>query len=83
MDSHALAVLTAVESWDWPILLETQQSCGQLEAGKYRALTMKFLSCCIRESGAYPDSTLLETFWKNVRECHTGFRTNSEIVAFV
>ncbi|KIM76455.1 hypothetical protein PILCRDRAFT_826234 [Piloderma croceum F 1598] len=76
MDRRALAVLAAAESWDRPISHRTQSESGG-QASKYKAPAAKLLSCCIRESRpAYPDSTLLENFWQNFRECHTGFRMN-------
>jgi len=74
MDHHALAVLAEAELWDWPLLYRIQGSGEQ--GGKYKALTAKLLACCIRESRAFPDSILVERFWHNIINCHSGFRTN-------
>lgn len=77
MDIHALTVLAAAETWNWPILQHTQQSGEQ--GGKFKAMTPKLLSGFLRESQVYPDSELLDRFWTNVGKDHKNFRTNSEI----
>ena len=76
MDHHALTLLEEAESWHWPLAYRKLEDGEQ--DGKYRALTAKLLECYIRESRAYPDSTIVEQFWGSVQRCHQGFRTNSE-----
>jgi hypothetical protein len=73
-DIWIVAVLAAAES---PLSHCIQQPGEQI--GKYKALTLKMLSCCIHESRAYPDSTSVKIFWNNVRQCHPNFRKNGEI----
>jgi hypothetical protein len=77
MDIHAVTVLAAAESWNWPILQHIQQSGEQ--GVKFKALTPKLLSCFILESRAYRDSQIVDRFWLNFQMGHTNFQTNSEI----
>jgi hypothetical protein len=76
MDYHALTLLEEAESWHWPVAYHIQESGEQ--GGKHRALTAKLLACCIRESRAYPNSTLVDQFWGTVQRCNRGLRTNSK-----
>jgi hypothetical protein len=78
MDKHALAVLAEAQSWDWPSTRRIQQSGEQ--GGKYNVVTAKLLSCCIEESMAFPESTLLTQFWLEVGKCEKKLQRNSEFI---
>ncbi len=68
MEMHALAILEAAESWDWPLNYRIQAS-GE-------AITPKLLSGFIAESQVL-GGTLLDQFWAVVRGCHSQFEENS------
>ena len=74
MDIHALAVLAAAESWNWPPVKYIQQSGEQ-------SITPKILSAFIQESQAYPHSQLVDQFWFNIQRGHMDLETNSELTA--
>ncbi|KIM40955.1 hypothetical protein M413DRAFT_28062 [Hebeloma cylindrosporum] len=71
MDTHALAVLAAAESWNWPPVKYIQKFGDQ-------SITPKLLSSFIEESRAFPDSQLVDQFWFNVQKGHRGLETNKE-----
>lgn len=77
MDRHALAILEAAESWNWPFPYQIQKSGEQIR--KFKALTAKLLFCCIDESTKYSESKLVNHFWETVKLCDTGFAANSEL----
>ena len=76
MDSemHALAILEAAESWNWPVSTRDQAS-GKF-SGKFKAITPKLLSAAIIESQAL-GGTLLDQFWVVVGRCHPRLAQNS------
>jgi hypothetical protein len=66
MQKHALGILEAAESWEWPDASRIQAS-GEI-SGKFKALTPRFLSALILESQAL-GGTLLDQFWDAVGRC--------------
>ena len=70
---HALAILTAAESWNWPVTSRIQAS-GET-SGKFKAITPKLLSGVITESQAL-GGTLLDQFWVVVGQCHPRLAEN-------
>jgi len=72
MDKHALAVLHAAESWEWPLTYHISKDQG----GKFRAVTPKLLSGFIAESQAL-GGTLVGQFWDVVGQCHPRLAENS------
>ena len=74
MEMHALAILEAAESWDWPFTYRVQGS-GE-RSGKFKVITPKLLSGFISESQVL-GGTLLDQFWAAVSECHPRLAENS------
>jgi len=72
MDKHALAVLQAAESWEWPLTYHISKDQGS----KFRAVTPKLLSGFIAESRAL-GGTLVDKFWDVVGQCHPRLVENS------
>ncbi len=74
MEMHALVILTAAESWNWPFTSGIQAS-GEI-SGKFKAIAPKLLSGVITESQAL-GGTLLDQFWVVVGQCHPRLAENS------
>ena len=70
---HALAILEAADSWNWPHTSRIQAS-GQ-SSRLFKAITPKFLSTLIVESQAL-GGTLLDQFWVVIRMCHPRLAEN-------
>ena len=76
MDKHALAVLQAAESWEWPLTYHISKDQGS----KFRAVTPKLLSGFIAESRAL-GGTLVDKFWDVVGQCHPRLVENSASIS--
>jgi len=75
MQAHALQILNAAESWEWPITLRIQKSGEQ--GGKYKAMATRLLSYLITESQTLGGSVLTQ-FWVQLGNCHPKLRENSK-----
>ena len=76
MDKHALALLKAAESWDWPLMYCIQTSGSQ--DSKFKAITPKLLSGFIAESQSL-GGTLVDQFWIMVGLCHPQLEENGAL----
>ncbi|KAF8325089.1 uncharacterized protein EI90DRAFT_3129205 [Cantharellus anzutake] len=77
MDQHALALLKAAESWDWPLAYRIKSSGGQ--DSKFKAIMPKLLSGFITESQSL-GGTLVDQFWVVVGQCHPQLEENIKIL---
>ncbi|KAF8330341.1 uncharacterized protein EI90DRAFT_3124374 [Cantharellus anzutake] len=77
MDGHALAVMEAVESWDWPLTYRIQASGDQ--GSKFKSIIPKLLSGFIAESQAL-GGTLVDHFWVVLGQCHPRLEENITIL---
>ncbi|KAH9961286.1 hypothetical protein BC827DRAFT_1359354 [Russula dissimulans] len=77
MDRHALSVLEAAESWDWPLTYCIQASRDQ--GSKFKAIMPKLLSGFIAESQVL-GGTLVNQFWVVLGQCHPRLEENIEIL---
>ena len=73
MEQHALALLKAAESWDWPKNDRIQASGTR--SGDLFAITPKLLSGFISES-QHLGGTLLDQFWAVVSLCDPTLAAN-------
>ncbi|KAF8330340.1 uncharacterized protein EI90DRAFT_2922256 [Cantharellus anzutake] len=71
MDGHALAVMEAAESWNWPLTYRIRD-----QGSKFKTITPKLLSCFIAESQAL-GGTLVDQFWTVVGKCHPRLEENT------
>jgi hypothetical protein len=70
MENHALSVLADAESWEWPVtwgIMKTEK-----QGSHYK---QKLLSWLIKESQRL-GGTILDQFWKQMRECHPKLKEN-------
>ncbi|KAF5379666.1 hypothetical protein D9615_005758 [Tricholomella constricta] len=75
MDKHALAILNAAESWNWPAPSCMEPLRNHRKACEFKTVCRKLLSCSITESHKLGGS-LLERFWDEVERCHPQFAEN-------
>ena len=67
MAMHALAILEAAESWNWPVASRIGE--------KFKAIAPKLLSAVIIESQVL-GGTLPDHFWVVVSQCHPRLAEN-------
>jgi len=77
MERHALAILKAAESWNWPDTYRIQAS-GE-KSSRFKAVMPKLLSGFIAESQAL-GGTLLDQFWVVVGKYHPQLEENVKIL---
>lgn len=68
METHALAILTTAESWNWP---HVQGKFSE----KFKTITPKLLSAVILESQTL-GGIILDQFWVVVGQCHPRLAEN-------
>ncbi|KAF8330338.1 uncharacterized protein EI90DRAFT_2922141 [Cantharellus anzutake] len=77
MDRHALAVMEAAESWDWPPTYRIRASGDR--GSEFKAIMPRLLSGFVAESQAL-GGTLVDRFWVVVGKCHPRLEENIKIL---
>ncbi|KAG5651621.1 hypothetical protein H0H81_008026 [Sphagnurus paluster] len=76
MDKHALAVLDAAQSWNWPAPSCIGSSNDHTKAQEFKEVCRRLLSCLVMESTKL-GGTLVDHFWNEVGRCHPQLSENA------